>query len=479
MIFFIFFSSVKVFINEVEHITVNGRCAKVRIKKDMLSIKLEPTQVLVIGFASVILIGAILLNLPISSQSGEMVGFINALFTATSAVCVTGLSVVDTGTYWTTFGKTVIILLIQIGGLGFMTMATMFAIILGKKITLKERLIIQEALNQYSLAGLVKFTKYVILVTFAVEGLGAFFLSFRFVPQFGWTTGIAYSIFHAISAFCNAGFDLIGNGKNLTPYVSDPLVSLTISFLIIIGGIGFTVIADLITHRKLKKLSLHSKLALLITASLLMTGFVGFTIIEWKNPHTLGSLSFGSKFLAGFFQSVTTRTAGFNTIDLAQMKSASKLLTIMLMFVGGSPASVAGGIKTTTLGVILVTIISVIKGKNETELFKRRIPRDAVNRALTIAIIAIFLIITITMILTITDSQFNFMDILYETVSAFATVGLTLGITPQLSGIGKLLIVFMMFAGRVGILTIAFAIARQQRKNKGIIKYPEGKILIG
>ncbi len=441
--------------------------------------KLQPTQVLVIGFAAIIIIGALLLNLPFASQNGESVGFINAVFTATSAVCVTGLTVVDTGTHWTLLGKTVILMLIQIGGLGFMSLATMFAMIMGKKISLKKRLIMQEALNQYSLAGLVRFTKFVLIVTFAVEGLGALLLSFRFIPQFGWSTGIAYSVFHAVSAFCNAGFDLIGNGRSLTPYVTDPLISLTIAFLIIIGGIGFSVITDFIVHKDLKNLSLHTKMALLITVILLSVGTIGFVVIEWKNPNTLGNLSPTSRLLAGFFQSSTVRTAGFNTIDLASMKDASNLLTIILMFIGGSPAGTAGGIKTTTLGVIIFTIISVIKGREETEIFKRRIHRDTVNRALTIAIIGITLVVSVTMILTITDSEFTFMALLYETVSAFATVGLTLGITPNLSVIGKILMIFMMYAGRVGILTIAIALARKQNKSTVNIKYPEGKILIG
>lgn len=458
------------------------------IKKDLDVLKLKPAQTLVIGFALVILIGGLLLDLPVASQNGESVGFINAIFTATSAVCVTGLAVVDTGTHWTLFGKGVILVLIQIGGLGFMTLATMIFIVLGKKISLKERLVIQEALNQYSLAGLVRFSKYIVILTFIIEGLGALLLSFKFIPEFGWSTGIAYSIFHSVSAFCNAGFDLIGNGRGLTPYVSDPIVSLTICFLIIIGGIGFSVIVDFIDNKKMKKmkrvrkyrlLSFHTKVTLLITILLLGLGFFGFTIMEWNNPDTLGELTFMQKLLAGFFQSTTTRTAGFNTVDFSLMTNSAKLLTIILMYIGGSPASTAGGIKTTTLGIILFTIISVIKGKDETEVFKRKLPRDIVNRALVIAIIGVILIISATMILSITDNQFNFMDVLFEVTSAFGTVGLTLGITPQLSVYGKLLIMFLMFAGRVGILTIAFALARQQHKNKGSIKYPEGKILIG
>lgn len=443
------------------------------------NIELDPTQILVMGFASVILIGTILLNLPIASQDGRSIGFINALFTATSAVCVTGLVVVDTGTYWTTFGKTVILILIQVGALGFMTMATMFFILLGKRISLRERLVMQEALNQNSLAGIVRFTKYIILGTFIIEGLGAFFLSFRFIPEYGLSKGIAYSIFHAISAFGNAGFDLIGEGRGLTPYVEDPIVNFTIWFLVIIGGIGFSVIVDIINQKRLRRLSLHTKMVLLITGTLLITGFLLFLILEWSNPKTLGELSIGGKFLAGFFQSMTTRTAGFNTIDLSQMTIASQFLTIVLMYIGGSPASTAGGIKTATLGVIVFTVISVIRGREDTELFNRRISRDIVNRAITVAIIGITLIIVVAMVLSITETGFTFMEILFETTSAFGTVGLSLGITSELTVFGRIVIIFMMFAGRVGPLTIAFALATRQRKHKGMIKYPEGKILVG
>lgn len=441
--------------------------------------RLKPAQILVIGFLTIIFIGGVILNLPMASQSGKGIGFIDAMFTSTSAVCVTGLAIVDTGTHWSLFGKAVILILIQIGGLGFMTMATMMAVVLGKKITLKERLIIQEALNQNSLAGLVRFSRNIVILTFIVEGLGAFFLSFRFVPEYGWSTGIAYSVFHSISAFCNAGFDLIGNGKGLTSYVSDPVVSLIIIFLIIIGGLGFSVITDLFTKKRWSEFFFHSKIVILITGILLIVGFIGFTFLEWSNPHTLGGLSTKGKFLAGFFQSTTTRTAGFHTIDFADMTNASKTLTIMLMFIGGSPTSTAGGIKTTTFGIIIVTVISVIRGKEETELFKRRISWNIVKRAITIAIIGIVLIISTSMIISITDSQIQFIDLFFEIVSAFGTVGLSLGITSELSVFGKVLIMFLMFAGRVGILTIAFALAHKQHKTTCDVKYPKGKILIG
>lgn len=440
---------------------------------------LAPTQVLVIGFALVILIGSMLLNLPVASQDGSSVGYINALFTSASAVCVTGLVVVDTGTHWTVFGKTVILILIQIGGLGFMTLATMFAVFLGKKISLKERLIIQESLNQNTLSGVVRFTQYILLVTLIIEGLGAFFLAFTFVPEYGWTQGIAYSIFHSISAFCNAGFDIIGEGRGLTPYVNNPIVNFTVYALVILGGIGFSVLVDLKNKRNIKRLSLHTKIVLIMTFTLLASGFVSFLLLEWNNPETLGELPLRGKLMAGFFQSMTTRTAGFNTIALDQMGDASKLLTIIFMFIGGSPASTAGGIKTATLGVIIFTVISVIKGKEETELFKKRIPRDIVNRAITVIVISLSLVMIVTGILTITETGFSFLDILFESTSAFGTVGLSLGITSELSPIGKLVITFLMFAGRVGPITIVFALARRQRKYKGIIKYPEGKILVG
>lgn len=441
--------------------------------------KLEPTQVLVLGFASVILAGALLLNLPIASQDGKSLGFIDALFTATSAVCVTGLVVVDTGTHFTVFGKVVIAMLIQIGGLGFMSMATLFFVILGKKISLKERLIMQEALNQNSLAGLVRFTLYILVGTFVIEAFGALFLSFRFVPEYGLWKGIGYSIFHSISAFCNAGFDLIGYGRSLTPYVEDVVINFTIMALIIIGGLGFSVIVDLINNKGIKKISLHTKIVLLITTLLIVLGFIVFLLLEWNNPDTLGGLSLKGKLLAALFQSVTPRTAGYNTISIGGLTNASLLMTIVLMFIGGSPASTAGGIKTATLGLILFMVISVIRGRDDTELFGKRVSRNIVQRAITIGIIGLLLVVLFTMILTITETKFTFMEILFETVSAFGTVGLSMGITHELSNLGRLVIIFLMFAGRVGPLTITFALARQHKQNKGMIKYPEDKVLVG
>jgi trk system potassium uptake protein len=440
---------------------------------------MNPARILVLGFLLMITLGTLLLLLPAASQDHQSIGFINALFTATSAVCVTGLVVVDTGTHWTVFGKTVIAILIQVGGIGFMSMATLFAVILGKRISLKERLIIQQAVGKDSLSGVVKFSLYMLALTFTIEFAGILLLSIRFIPEYGTATGLGYAVFHSISAFCNAGFDLIGNGRSLTPYVNDPLISLTIGFLIILGGLGFTVIVDTLNHYKTLRFTLHTKLVLIMTGFLLTTGTVVYLLLEWNNPATLGELPFLTKLLAGFFQSLTTRTAGFNTIDTAGLLNASKLWTVVLMFIGGSPASTAGGIKTLTFGIMIIMAISVIQGKENVEIFKRKIPFDIVNRAITILVFAIIMLVGITMIMTVIEAQFQFLDILFEVTSAFGTVGLSTGITSLLSTPGKLLLVFTMFSGRVGTLTLAFALANRQQQYNNLVKYPRERIVVG
>lgn len=442
-------------------------------------LRLEPPQVLVLGFATIILIGALLLTLPIATRNGESAGFLNALFTATSAVAVTGLVVVDTGTYWSTFGQLVILLLIQAGGLGFMTVATTVFLILGKKITLRERLVIQEQLNQFTLQGLVRLTKYVILGTLFIEGVGALMLSLRFIPQHGFGKGVLFSIFHAVSAFCNAGFDLVGEYKSLVPYVNDFLVSGVILFLLIIGGLGFTVVAEILQVRKFRKFSLHTKLVLTITGILLIIGTVLVFMLEFSNPATLEPLPLGSKVFSSLFHAATPRTAGFNTLPTGKLTTASKFLTIILMFIGGSPASTAGGIKTTTAGVIIWAVVSVIRGREDTEMFHRRLAKDMLYRALAVTVISMALVIATTMILTITEDSVQFMDAFFEATSAFGTVGLSTGITPSLSPVGKVTVIITMFTGRVGPLTIAFALAQRQKRNRGKLRYPEEKILVG
>ncbi len=448
------------------------------VQKDIRKRELNPAQVLVLGFAGIILFGALLLNLPIATQSGQSVGFVNAIFTATSAVCVTGLVVVDTGTYWSVFGKVVILMLIQIGGLGFMTMATSAAFVLGRRISLRGRLIMQEALNQFSLSGVVRLTKYILYTTFAIEGIGALILTFRFAETYELPKAIFYGIFHSISAFSNAGFDLIGNGQSLTPFAEDPVINFVIMGLIIIGGIGFTVILDVVQNRRYKKFSLHTKFVLLITAILLVGGFFLVLLFEWNNPNTIGNMGFGGKVLGSMFHSVTPRTAGFNTLPMDQLTTPTKFLTIILMFIGGSPGSTAGGIKTATFGLVILTIMSVITGKEDVEFSYRRLSTVTINRALAVMSIGLFIVILITLVLSYTEVGQDFMDIFFESVSAFATVGLSLGISSQLTVMGKIIISITMFFGRVGPLTIVVALAQRDTK-KPLIRYPKGRIMVG
>ncbi|MGO5065461.1 Trk family potassium uptake protein [Clostridium sporogenes] len=439
--------------------------------------RFTPVQILAIGFAIVIFVGAILLSLPISSQSGQRTPFLDCLFTSTSAVCVTGLIVVDTGTHWTYFGKTVIMLLIEIGGLGFMSFATLLALLLGKKITLKERLVMQEALNTFNIQGLVKLAKYILLFTLSIQGGGALLLSTQFIPRYGLAKGLYYSIFHSISAFCNAGFDLFGNFSSLTTVYNNPVIVLVIAFLIIIGGLGFYVWYEIYHYKGHKKLSTHSKLVLWATFLLLAIGTILMFIFESRNPGTMANMTSGNKILSSFFAAVTPRTAGFNSISTSDMTMAGKFLTIILMFIGGASGSTAGGIKVTTAGVLIMTVVCVVRGKQDTEINKKRISKEIVYRALAITIISLTLVITVTMILSITEVKFPFEYYLYEATSAFATVGITLGLTTKLSTIGKIVILLTMYVGRVGPLTLAIAFARKLKNSS--IKYPEEKILVG
>lgn len=441
------------------------------------NVKLRGVQILALGFLLVILVGALILTLPISTTSGESTNFLDALFTATSAVCVTGLIVVDTGTYWNAFGQTVIMILIEIGGLGFMSFTTLIAIILGKKITLRERLILQDAMNTFNIQGLVKMVRYVLVFTVSVQFFGALLFSTQFVPEYGLGRGIFYSIFHSISAFCNAGFDIFGNFSSLTSYNSNVVVIMVASVLIIIGGLGFTVWSELYSSKSLKKVSLHSKMVILMTVVLVLGGTFLMFLFENNNVNTIGNMSFIDKVMNSFFASVTPRTAGFNSIPTDGMTTAGQFLTIILMFIGGSPGSTAGGIKTTTIGILIVTIVCVIQGREDAEVFKRRFSKDLVYKAFTLIFIGLSLVIVVTMLLSYTEKGASFISLFYETVSAFGTAGLTLGLTSELSNIGKVLIIFMMYLGRVGPLTVVLSITKK-RKNSGI-KYPEGKILIG
>jgi trk system potassium uptake protein TrkH len=447
----------------------------------MRTFKIVQTQVIVIGFTSIIIIGSLLLNLPISSKDGQSIGFINALFTATSAVCVTGLVVVDTFTHWTVFGQIIILLLIQIGGLGFMALATLFSLALGRRISFKERLLIAESLNQNSPQGMVKLIKDILLGTFIFESIGAIILSVRFAGEVGIKEGIYRGIFHSISAFCNAGFDIMGNNgqfSSLSAYVEDPVVNLTIIALIIIGGLGFAVWEDVYKTRNFRGLRLHTKLVLIATSILLVSGFLFFLALEYSNVKTLQPLSFKGKILASMFQSVTPRTAGFNTLPLADLTNASKLITIALMFIGGSPGSTAGGIKTTTAGVLLFLVFSVLSGHKDVNVFRRRLEIVVIFKAMAIVILALIVILSTTVVLSIFEEA-TLLEYLFESTSAFGTVGLSLGITPTLGSVGKLALIVTMFLGRIGVLTMGMAITVRMQKMEVKIKYPEEKVMVG
>ncbi|HCQ5684545.1 TPA: Trk family potassium uptake protein [Clostridioides difficile] len=444
---------------------------------------MRPTQIMVSGFAAIIVIGALLLTLPIASQSGESIGLLNALFTATSAVCVTGLVMVDTATYWSLFGQIVIITLIQIGGLGFMTVATMFSLMARKKIQLRERLLIQESLNQADLSGLVRLTRFVLIITITIEGIGALVLSTVFIPQFGLSKGIWYSVFHAISAFCNAGFDLMGSVSgpftSLNSYVNNFTVSMTVCSLIVLGGLGFPVVLDIVRKRRFSKLNVHSKVVLFSTATLIFVGALFIFLIEFNQKATMADLPLKGKVLSAIFQSVTARTAGFNTLDLATLRESSVFVMIILMFIGASPASTGGGIKTTTLAVLIITVRSFLSGKSDIEAFERRLAPATIKKSLGIFVISISAVIFGTLIISITQPNFTLVQSAFEVTSALATVGSSLAGTPNLNALGKIIIIIFMFMGRVGSLTLFMAILSGGRRKSQPIRYAEGKIMVG
>jgi len=449
---------------------------KPKFKINHVFSRLTPAQILVVGFVALILAGTVLLTLPVSSATGRPTGFADALFTATSAVCVTGLVVVDTGTYFSTFGQVVILLLIQVGGLGFMTMGTLLALLIGKKISLKERLIIQESLNQMSIEGVVRLVKSVLAITFLIEGLAALVLGIRFAGEYGLGKGFYYGLFHAVSAFNNAGFDLLGDFRSLTGYASDPVINLVIPVLVIFGGIGFTVIVDVYTKRNWRKFALHTKMVLFSTAGLLLLGTAAVFLLEYHNSKTLATLPLQGKLMTSWFQSMTSRTAGFNTLDLSGMRHATQLLIIIFMFIGASPGSTGGGIKTTTFAALASAVWAMVRGKEDVEVFGRRLAREVVYRALTITSVSLAFVTFVVMFLTITEKA-DFLAIMFEATSAFATVGLSLGLTAKLTVLGKLMITLTMYAGRLGPLTVAFALA--QRQQKAVCRLAEDKIVVG
>lgn len=440
--------------------------------------KLHPVQVLLLFFLVVIFVGTLLLRLPISTVSGKMTSFLDALFTATSATSVTGLVVLDTGTYWSLFGKTVIIILIQIGGLGIMSFTTFGALKFGRRISLSTSLLVKTALNFDEFTGLSLIMRYVISFTLIVELLGTLCLSLVFVPQFGLAHGLYVSLFTSISAFCNAGFDIFGNFSSLTSYSSNVYVLLICMILIIVGGIGFGVITEFITYKHTRKISITTKIVLIVTSMLIVLGALMYFILEYNNPLTFKYMSLGDKILNSFFASVSPRTAGFNSIDLSAMRPGSIFLTCILMLIGGSPGSTAGGIKTTTIGVIILSIYYYVRNRDKTIVLNKEIPSRTINKSYILTFVSLFFISVFIILISMIHPDESLRNITLEVFSAFNTVGLSIGLTSVLNWMSKALIIFAMYFGRVGMLTMLFAFTNKHNNNK-CIKYPEARITVG
>ncbi len=445
---------------------------------------MSPSQVLVLGFIVIVLLGGILLSLPVSNNSGEPLRFIDALFTATSATCVTGLVVVDTAINYTRFGQVVILLLIQVGGLGFMAMATMIFLLLGRKIGLKSRLLLQESFNRFSMSGLVKLTKVVMGLTFIIEGAGALLLFLRFKQHMPVGEAAFAGVFHSISAFCNAGFDVLGKASgpftSIMSYATDGFVPLIIGALIVMGGLGFPVMAELLSMRKGRKthLSIHTRLVLKITAFLLAFGMVAVFILEYSNPGTLGGMPLVHKLINSLFTSITPRTAGYNTVSIGALRESTALIIMVLMFIGASPSSTGGGIKTVTAGVLFMSLASTIKGDDTVEIHERRIPAEQVMRATAVVILAAVVVMAGTLVVSIAEKA-PFLDVMFEVISAFGTVGLTRGMTPFLSSLSKFVIILIMLMGRLGPLTFVVALNYRKSLSKVKVTFPEEHVMIG
>lgn len=442
----------------------------------------KPERILALGFLIVILIGGLALTLPVCASGSRSIGLLNALFTATSAVCVTGLSLIDVGKDLSIVGQAVLLILIQVGGLGFMAFATLILSALGKKMSLKSRLLLRDSMNQTTLSGMVRLSLVFFLMAIIIETVGALLLMLRLVPLYG-ARGIWYSFFTAVSAFCNAGFDLFGSGNSLTHLVGESYVLMVIAGLIILGGLGFSVILECLHHRlRLRALSLHAKIVLTASAALLTFGTLATLALEWTNPETLGPLSVMSKLANSFFQSVTLRTAGFASLDQASLTDSSKLLGIPLMFIGASSASTGGGIKTTTAAMLLMIVITVARGRERISLFGREISVETARRSIAIAVIGLTIVVANACALSIIERGrgFDMLDLLFEATSAFSTTGLSSVGTPNLSAVSQWLLMPLMYLGRVGPLTLALALAsRRERGPSSKVHYPEEKIMIG
>ena len=438
--------------------------------------KLSFSRKLILGFMGAILIGTLFLMMPFSSSGEENISFLTALFTITSAVCVTGLSVIDVGKELSTAGQIILLIFIQLGGLGIMTFSSFILLLIGKKITYEERELLKEERNLENNGGILWFLKKIILTVVIIEGTGALFLALRFAQDMEIKKAVYYGIFHSVSAFCNAGFSLFST--NLEKYAGSFVVTMTTAYLIIIGGIGFTVIDSILfaTRKKVKRFDLTSKVAILVSMILVILGTVLFLILEYNNRGTIGEMSFFKKILASFFQSVTTRTAGFNSVPFGNLTEGSVFLFCILMFIGASPGSTGGGIKTTTFGVIIFYVISVVKKRESVVIFNRRIGWEVLNRAIVVLILALLYVGIITLIIVSID-EFTLEQTIFEVVSAFATTGLSLGITPELGTISRILIICTMFLGRLGPMTFALALGGSNKVDK--IQFPKENILVG
>lgn len=443
------------------------------INKIYNKISSNPPLVLALAFALLITLGGLLLSLPFVSKSGQATSLFDSFFTASSASCVTGLTTVNTAGHWNLYGQIIIIFLIQIGGLGVMSFASLIPLILGEKFGLKSRQILREQFNIKNLNGMIRLFRYVLIFTFSVELIGALILSISFIPKFGIKTGIWYSVFHSISAFCNAGFDILGDSIIL--YKDDFIINICLELLTIIGGLGFIVTGELYYKKDLKKISTHSKIVLIVTGLLILLGTLGFFILE-KSGGVLADQSLGSSILQASFQSVVARTSGFSSVDLAKIKDSTALLLMTLMFIGGSPGSTAGGIKTTTFAVLILSTVSIVKGERETIVFDRHIDDQVVKKALAIFTISISIVMLLTFTLSISEN-FKTIDILFETVSALATVGTSKGITSDFSNLGKILITICMYIGRLGPITMGYAFGMKAKDR--LLRYPECFINIG
>lgn len=442
--------------------------------------KLSTSKIIALGFLAIICTGTLLLMLPIASRSGVSCGFIPALFTATSATCVTGLVLYDTWAQWTGYGQTVIICLIQVGGIGFMTIASFIVMVLRRRIGMKQRMVIAQSFGVEDTGGIVKKQKWMLKACFIIEGTGALLLTLGFMRDYSFLTSLKLGVFHSISAFCNAGFDILGFrgvGTSMITYGTDAFICLTISSLIIIGGLGFLVWEEMVRVKSFKKLSVYSKLVLLTTTVLVVGGMLLFLLLEWNNPGTLGDMTIGEKLVAALFQSVTPRTAGFAGIDQGQLTDASKAVTMFLMLIGGSSGSTAGGVKTVTFIIIILFLLSVIRGRKRICVFKRNIPDAQLVNALTIFCIMVGLCFIGGVVISAT-SPISFTDGLYETISALATVGLTTGVTQDLSSISQYMLILFMYFGRVGVLTLSLGFLMGHSKEQNF-SYAETNVLIG